>query len=315
MSNELKDGMYANIDTDKGLITLSLEFKKTPMTVSNFVGLAEGSLNKEDEGEPFYDGLNFHRVIDNFMIQGGCPLGTGTGGPGYKFPDEFDKTLRHTEGGMLSMANAGPGTNGSQFFITHVATPWLDDKHTIFGHVVEGMDVVNSIAQGDKIKTVKIIRVGEEAEAFKVTKESFQEYVDNASKASRAKKEKEMAGVIEAVKKAYPDAIETKSGLKYIVTKAGDGKASPKMGQQVTVHYEGKLLDGTLFDSSIKRGEPASFGIGQVIEGWNEALMTMTKGEKRTLIIPPELGYGEMGYPGVIPPNAYLVFDVELLSF
>ena len=315
MSNELKDGMYASIDTDKGLITLSLEFKKTPMTVSNFVGLAEGSLNKEDEGEPFYDGLNFHRVIDNFMIQGGCPLGTGTGGPGYKFPDEFDKTLRHTEGGMLSMANAGPGTNGSQFFITHVATPWLDDKHTIFGHVVEGMDVVNSIAQGDKIKTVKIIRVGEEAEAFKVTKESFQEYVDNASKASRAKKEKEMAGVIEAVKKAYPDAIETKSGLKYIVTKAGDGKDSPKMGQQVTVHYEGKLLDGTLFDSSIKRGEPASFGIGQVIEGWNEALMTMTKGEKRTLIIPPELGYGEMGYPGVIPPNAYLVFDVELLSF
>ncbi len=315
MSNELKDGMYASIDTDKGLITLSLEFKKTPMTVSNFVGLAEGSLNKEDEGEPFYDGLNFHRVIDNFMIQGGCPLGTGTGGPGYKFPDEFDKTLRHTEGGMLSMANAGPGTNGSQFFITHVATPWLDDKHTIFGHVVEGMDVVNSIAQGDKIKTVKIIRVGEEAEAFKVTKESFQEYVDNASKASRAKKEKEMAGVIEAVKKAYPDAIETKSGLKYIVTKAGDGKASPKMGQQVTVHYEGKLLDGTLFDSSIKRGEAASFGIGQVIEGWNEALMTMTKGEKRTLIIPPELGYGEMGYPGVIPPNAYLVFDVELLSF
>jgi peptidylprolyl isomerase len=315
MSNELKDGMYASIDTDKGLITLSLEFKKTPMTVSNFVGLAEGSLNKEDEGEPFYDGLNFHRVIDNFMIQGGCPLGTGTGGPGYKFPDEFDKTLRHTEGGMLSMANAGPGTNGSQFFITHVATPWLDDKHTIFGHVVEGMDVVNSIAQGDKIKTVKIIRVGEEAEAFKVTKESFQEYIDNASKASRAKKEKEMAGVIEAVKKAYPDAIETKSGLKYIVTKAGDGKASPKMGQQVTVHYEGKLLDGTLFDSSIKRGEAASFGIGQVIEGWNEALMTMTKGEKRTLIIPPELGYGEMGYPGVIPPNAYLVFDVELLSF
>jgi len=315
MSNELKDGMYASIDTDKGLITLSLEFKKTPMTVSNFVGLAEGSLNKEDEGEPFYDGLNFHRVIDNFMIQGGCPLGTGTGGPGYKFPDEFDKTLRHTEGGMLSMANAGPGTNGSQFFITHVATPWLDDKHTIFGHVVEGMDVVNSIAQGDKIKSVKIIRVGEEAEAFKVTKESFQEYIDNASKASRAKKEKEMAGVIEAVKKAYPDAIETKSGLKYIVTKAGDGKDSPKMGQQVTVHYEGKLLDGTLFDSSIKRGEPASFGIGQVIEGWNEALMTMTKGEKRTLIIPPELGYGEMGYPGVIPPNAYLVFDVELLSF
>jgi len=285
------------------------------MTVSNFVGLAEGTLNRNEEGKPFYDGLNFHRVIDNFMIQGGCPLGTGTGGPGYKFPDEFDKSLRHSEGGVLSMANSGPGTNGSQFFITHVETPWLDDKHTIFGHVVEGMDVVNSVATGDVIKSVKILRVGPEAEAFQVTKESFQEYVDNFAAASKAKKEKEMAGVIAEVKKTYPDAIETKTGLRYIVTKAGDGLDSPKFGAQVTVHYEGKLLDGTMFDSSIKRGAPAQFGIGQVIEGWNEALVTMTKGEKRTLIIPPELGYGEAGYPGVIPPNSYLVFDVELLGF
>jgi peptidylprolyl isomerase len=315
MSNELTNGLYAKFDTDKGMITVSLEFEKTPMTVSNFVGLAEGTLNRNEEGKPFYDGLNFHRVIDNFMIQGGCPLGTGTGGPGYKFPDEFDKSLRHSEGGVLSMANSGPGTNGSQFFITHVETPWLDDKHTIFGHVVEGMDVVNSVATGDVIKSVKILRVGPEAEAFKVTKESFQEYVDNFAAASKAKKEKEMAGVIAEVKKAYPDAIETKTGLRYIVTKAGDGLDSPKFGAQVTVHYEGKLLDGTMFDSSIKRGAPAQFGIGQVIEGWNEALVTMTKGEKRTLIIPPELGYGEAGYPGVIPPNSYLVFDVELLDF
>jgi peptidylprolyl isomerase len=315
MSNELTNGVYAKFDTDKGMITVSLEFEKTPMTVSNFVGLAEGTLNRNEEGKPFYDGLNFHRVIDNFMIQGGCPLGTGTGGPGYKFPDEFDKSLRHSEGGVLSMANSGPGTNGSQFFITHVETPWLDDKHTIFGHVVEGMDVVNSVATGDVIKSVKILRVGPEAEAFKVTKESFQEYVDNFAAASKAKKEKEMAGVIAEVKKAYPDAIETKTGLRYIVTKAGDGLDSPKFGAQVTVHYEGKLLDGTMFDSSIKRGAPAQFGIGQVIEGWNEALVTMTKGEKRTLIIPPELGYGEAGYPGVIPPNSYLVFDVELLDF
>lgn len=312
---ELTDGLYAKIDTDKGLITLSLEFEKTPMTVANFVGLAEGALNKEDEGEPFYDGLNFHRVIDNFMIQGGCPLGTGTGGPGYKFPDEFDSSLRHTGPGVLSMANAGPGTNGSQFFITHVATPWLDDKHTIFGHVIDGMDVVNAVQQGDKIKTVKIERVGKAAEDFKVSRETFEALVDNAGKAAREKKEKEMAGVIEAVKKAFPSAIETKSGLRYEVLKAGDGQESPKFGQQVTVHYEGKLLDGKMFDSSIKRGAPAQFNIGQVIEGWNEALQTMTKGEKRTLIIPPDLGYGEMGYPGVIPPNAYLIFDVELIDF
>jgi peptidylprolyl isomerase len=315
MSKELTDGLYAKMDTDKGVITLSLEYKKVPMTVSNFVGLAEGVLNREKPNTPFYDGLKFHRVIENFMIQGGCPLGTGTGGPGYKFPDEFDSSLRHTSGGILSMANAGPGTNGSQFFITHVETPWLDDKHTIFGHVVEGMDIVNSVAQGDKINSVKIVRVGADAEAFVVTKESFDSLIENAAAASKAKKEAAMAGVIAEVKEKYPEALETKSGLKYIVTKAGDGKESPKFGAQVTVHYEGKLLDGTLFDSSIKRGQPAQFGIGQVIEGWNEALMTMCKGEKRTLIIPPELGYGEGGYPGVIPPNSYLIFDVELLDF
>lgn len=315
MSNNLTDGLYAKIDTPKGEITLTLEYEKTPMTVANFVGLAEGVLNRNAPNTPFYDGLKFHRVIDNFMIQGGCPLGTGTGGPGYKFPDEFDSSLRHTSAGILSMANAGPGTNGSQFFITHVETPWLDDKHTIFGHVIDGMDVVNKVSQGDEIKSIEIIRVGEKAQEFVVTKESFDSLIENAAAASKAKKKAEMAGIIEKVNKQFPEALETKSGLKYIVVKAGDGKESPKFGAQVTVHYEGKLLDGTLFDSSIKRGQPAQFGIGQVIEGWNEALMTMSKGEKRTLIIPPDLGYGEGGYPGVIPPNSYLIFDVELIDF
>jgi peptidylprolyl isomerase len=315
MSNELGDGLYALMDTNKGLITLGLEYVKCPMTVANFVGLAEGALNLKKEGTPFYDGLKFHRVIDNFMVQGGDPAGNGTGGPGYTFPDEFDKSLRHTGPGTLSMANAGPGTNGSQFFITHVKTDWLDDKHTVFGHVIDGMDVVNSIKQDDLIKSVTIKRVGADAEKFRVSRETFQELVESAGKLAKEKAEKLVQEQEAQIEARWPNAIKTASGLKYVVNKEGKGSASPKFGQTVTVHYEGKLLDGTLFDSSIKRGEAAQFAIGQVIEGWNEALQTMKKGEKRTLIIPSDLAYGDQGYPGVIPPKATLVSDVELISF
>lgn len=315
MSYKDKDGLYATIETDKGNIVLELEFKKVPMTVANFVGLCEGELNFEDPGENFYEGLNFHRVIDNFMIQGGCPKGDGTGGPGYSFPDEFDSTLRHDGPGVLSMANAGPGTNGSQFFITHVKTPWLNDKHSVFGHVVEGQDVVNSIAQGDQIKTVKIERVGKEAEAFVVTKQIFSELVEGAAKKAMERRRAEIEKVEKEISNRFPNTVKSPSGLQYVVLKKGDGKKSPKMGEPVTVHYTGSLLDGRIFDSSVQRGEPATFEVGQVIEGWNEALQTMSKGEKRTLIIPPELGYGVHGYPGIIPPNAYLIFDVELLDF
>lgn len=315
MSESLEEGLYAKIKTNRGDIVLSLHYRKVPMTVSNFVGLAEGELNLVDPGKPYYDGLKFHRVINDFMVQTGCPQGTGTGGPGYTFPDEFDDDLKHTGPGVLSMANAGPGTNGSQFFITHVATPWLDAKHSVFGSVVEGMDVVNSIEQGDEMKAVEILRIGEEAEAFSVTKESFSEAVVMA----QSVEEKRIAELQKALDKElnnrWPGAKVTPSGLRYVVTKEGDGKKSPKHGSNVTVHYTGTLMDGRMFDSSVKRGEPAQFAVGQVIEGWNEALVTMTKGEKRTLIIPPELGYGKQGYPGVIPPNSYLVFDVELLDF
>lgn len=312
---KLPEGIYALIETNKGDILLFLEYKKVPMTVCNFIGLAEGELNLEKKGKPFYDGLTFHRVIDNFMIQGGCPKGNGTGGPGYRFPDEFDPSLKHTGPGILSMANAGPGTNGSQFFITHVPTPWLDGKHSVFGHVVEGQDIVNKIKQGDKIKKVSIIRVGEEAEKFSTTATDFAEYVQGVEAREKQKLEEEKKKVLEEIKARYPNAKKTSSGLFYIVDREGEGSPSPKFGQKVTVHYQGTLLDGTIFDSSYLRKEPTSFQIGQVIDGWNEALQTMTKNEKRTLIIPPELGYGEYGYPGVIPPNAWLVFEVELLKF
>ena len=309
--SKLKDGIYAVIHTDKGDIVLELEYKKCPMTVCNFIGLADGTLNMADKGEPFYDGLNFHRVIKDFMIQGGCPKGDGTGGPGYRFPDEFNSELKHDGPGVLSMANAGPGTNGSQFFITHVATPWLDGKHTVFGHVIEGQDVVNSIEQYDKIDSVEIIRIGADAESFDTSGEAFATYVENVEK-----KEKEARAKVEhEIENRYPNAEITHTGLRYIIEKKGTGTESPKMGQPVKVHYQGQLLNGKVFDSSLIRKEPAVFNVGQVIEGWNEALVTMKRGEKRTLIIPPELGYGEYGYPGVIPPNSFLIFDVELLDF
>ena len=170
----LADGLYANMKTSKGDILLRLEFEKTPLTVANFVGLTEGTKDSsKKKGTRFYDGLAFHRVIPDFMVQGGCPLGTGTGGPGYRFPDEFDRSLRHDGPGVLSMANAGPGTNGSQFFITHVATPWLDGKHTVFGKVVSGQDVVDAIRQGDTITTLEIIRKGEAAKGFTTDQAAF----------------------------------------------------------------------------------------------------------------------------------------------
>jgi FKBP-type peptidyl-prolyl cis-trans isomerase len=315
MENELKDGLYAKINTNRGPIIISLFYKETPMTVANFVGLAEGTLNLKEEGKPYYDNLSFHRVIADFMIQGGCPLGAGTGGPGYTFPDEFIDHLKHSKAGILSMANAGPGTNGSQFFITHGPTPWLDGKHTVFGEVVEGQNIVDLIAQGDKIEKVEIIRAGQEAKDFKVTKNSFEDLVLKAEEKERKSVEELYASLEKELNKRYPDAVKTESGLRYVVNKKGDGKNSPKEGEAVTVHYTGTLLDGKVFDSSVNRGEPAQFAVGQVIEGWNEALKAMSKGEKRTLIIPPQLGYGVQGYPGVIPPNSFLIFDVELLDF
>ncbi|MDD2232777.1 MAG: peptidylprolyl isomerase [Sphaerochaetaceae bacterium] len=315
MNYKETDGLYAILTTKKGQIVLKLEFEKVPMTVSNFVGLAEGSLNLKKPGTPFYDGLKFHRVIENFMIQGGCPLGNGTGGPGYTFPDEFDSSLKHDGPGVLSMANAGPGTNGSQFFITHVATPWLDGKHAIFGKVVEGQDVVNSIRQGDKIDKVEILRVGEKAKAFQVTKESFSELVNKAADVELKRLDAEEKKINDEINRRWPAAIKTPSGLRYVVIREGSGTDTPKMGQVVTAHYTGTLMNGKMFDSSEVRNEPIKFKIGQVIEGWNEALVSMHKGEKRQLIIPPELGYGIQGYPGLIPPNSYLIFDVELIDF
>ncbi|HEY0262272.1 MAG TPA: peptidylprolyl isomerase, partial [Chitinophagales bacterium] len=283
-----EDGLYAEFNTTKGKIVVKLEYQKVPVTVGNFVALAEGNNPKATvrKGQPFYDGLTFHRVIANFMIQGGDPQGTGTGGPGYQFADEFDPTLKHTGPGVLSMANAGPGTNGSQFFITHVATPWLDGKHTIFGNVVEGQDVVNAIAQGDKIESLKIIRVGKEAKDFDAPKTFL-----NADKIAAEKAEKAQKAQEEEIAKLTKGATKTASGLYSIIQQPGTG-VQPKEGQSVTVHYTGTLLDGTKFDSSFDHGQPLVYNLGEknIIAGWNEGIALMKVGEKRRLIIPPHLG-------------------------
>lgn len=305
-------GLYATISTNKGDIVLQLHFDKTPLTVANFVGLAKGELENsvKGEGEPYYDGLTFHRVIADFMIQGGCPQGSGVGGPGYNFDDEIHPDLKHNAPGILSMANAGPGTNGSQFFITHGPTDWLDGKHTVFGQVIEGMDVVNSIAQGDVMESISISAVGAEAESFDA-KRTFSGALEAKKKAEEEKRKAEA----EALKDLTQGMTQTESGLFYKVTKEGEGD-TPTKGKLVSVHYTGKLKNGKVFDSSYYRNKPIQFpvGVGQVIAGWDEGIMLLNKGSKAKLVIPSNLGYGARGAGGVIPPNATLIFEVELVE-
>ena len=307
----MKEGIYAKIKTNQGDILLTLHYKKTPGTVANFVGLSDGKIDNsfKSKNEPFYDGIKFHRVIPDFMIQTGCPQGTGMGDPGYKFDDEFHPDLKHDKPGILSMANSGKATNGSQFFITHVPTQWLDNKHTVFGEVIEGQNVVDKIKQDDQINSIEIIREGSEANSWNAL-EVFNEF--------KSQKEKEISEImqknkqmIEEVSKGY---LETDSGLRYTVLSKGNGD-SPNKGELVKVHYKGQLLDETVFDSSYKRNEPIEFkvGIGQVIPGWDEGIMLLRKGDKARFVIPSNLAYGESGAGGVIPPNSTLIFEVELL--
>ncbi len=322
----LKDGLYANLQTSKGNMIVKFEDKKSPVTVANFVGLAEGKIDNKAKakGVPFYDGTIFHRVIKDFMIQGGDPQGTGMGDPGYKFDDEKND-LKHTGKGILSMANSGPNSNGSQFFITEVATPWLDGRHTIFGEVVKGENVIDDIAAVEKgaqdkpktdvvLEKVSIFSKGDEYKNYDAAK-IFTEgkaKIQEKNKEVEAKKQAEAEKQLEGLKAGM---TATPSGLYYKITKTTDGKA-PKSGDKVAVHYAGKLPNGTEFDSSYKRNEPIEIAInqGMVIKGWDEGIMLLKEGEKATLLIPPALAYGERGAGGVIPPNAWLIFDVELVK-
>ncbi len=331
-----KDGLYVAFETTMGPIVCKLFYDKVPVTVGNFVGLVTGEKEWRDPKtgdkvkRPFYDGLKFHRVIKDFMVQGGCPLGNGRGGPGYSFTDEFHPDLRHDKPGVLAMANSGANTNGSQFYITHAATPWLDDKHTVFGQCVEGMDIVNKMAevpmkgaqgslplQDIVIEKATIIRTGATAKAFDWEAAFARESEVRAAQEAlrQAAKRKQVEDIATKLGVDLKNVVRTDSGLEYVVTREGEGP-TPTRGQKIAAHYTGYLLDGRKFDSSLDGGQPfeTEIGVSRVIRGWDEAFLTMKRGEKRLLIIPPELGYGARGAGSVIPPNATLIFDVELVD-
>jgi len=308
----MENGIYAKFNTTKGAILVKLTHDLTPGTVGNFVGLAEGNLENKikTQGNKYYDGLKFHRVIPDFMIQGGCPQGTGTGGPGYSFEDEFHPTLKHNRPGVLSMANSGPASNGSQFFITHIPTEWLDNKHTVFGHVVEGQDIVDAVAQGDSLDSVEIVRVGDEAQKWNAI-EAFITF-----KGARNKRDAALKAETEAKMEQLAAGFDkTESGLRYKMIQKGNGKKAEN-GKTVSVHYTGQLEDGKVFDSSYPRKKPIEFplGKGNVIEGWDEGIALLQVGDKARFVIPSDLAYGTRGAGGVIPPNATLIFDVELMD-
>lgn len=353
------EGIFATILTNKGTIVAQLEYKKVPVTVANFISLAEGKntfvTNEKLKDKPFFDGLKFHRVIADFMIQGGDPSGTGSGGPGYSFKDETSDS-KFDKGGILAMANSGPATNGSQFFITHKETPWLTGKHTIFGHVVKGMDIVNMIAQNDVILKISISKKGTAALAFdapKVFSDYFLNKEEDAKKqaAIDLEKQKKQVEIENEAKKAYFEkyagvikpkaayfaqqkatATTTESGLAYKITQKGTG-VKPAEGTSVNINYSGYFEDGSLFDSNYEEVSkaygkfdsnraaqdgysPFPFEIGQkgMIPGFLEGLDLISYGEKAILFIPAKLAYGESGAGGVIPPNATLVFEIEMLQ-
>ena len=307
----LDDGIFAHIQTNKGEITVELAYKKAPLTVTNFIALAEGTKqSNKGLGTPYYDGLSFHRVIDQFMIQGGDPNGDGTGGPGYMFADEFSDLI-HDEPGVLSMANSGPNTNGSQFFITHVPTPWLDGKHSVFGSVVKGMDVVNAIVQGDTIEMVKIERIGDEANEFIANEDSFNALVLKANEAILAQQELRLQNFESYVVSNFPGAIQDELGYFTTITKKGNGSFA-SMGQIVTVDI---ALSANTGEVMRPPGSPIPFplGTGEIISIIETNVQKMTIGEERTAIATYESVFGNAP-SGNIPQDAFLIFDLVLIS-
>ena len=335
--DQLKEGIYADIETSKGNMIVQLEYKKVPNTVANFITLTEGKnpfVDEQFKDKPFYDGLKFHRVIPDFMIQGGDPNGDGSGGPGYKFKDEFHPDLKHTKAGILSMANAGPGTNGSQFFITHKETPWLDNMHSIFGEVIEGLDVINLITSDDIIEKITIVRIGNDAKKFDALK-IFKNYYSKVVKEQKEDEEKAKIlaeGKIKEINDLKVNGTKTASGLIYQIIEKGSDK-KPTTNSKVLINYSGFLENGLQFDTTSEANAqqygtynaskaaqngyapyPAMMNNLQFIEGFIEGIKLLNYGGKAKLYIPSNLAYGPQGAGGVIPPNANIIFEIEILE-
>ena len=309
----LDEGIYADILTNKGTILLALYAEDVPMTVANFVSLAEGTNPKMIDslkGTPYFDGIRFHRVIPNFMIQGGDPTGTGRGNAGYRFADEFTD-LMHDKPGILSMANSGPATNGSQFFITHVPTPWLDGKHTVFGHVVEGMDVVNSIQKGDTLENVRIERIGDNANEFIANEGSFNDLLAQANEGIIAQQALRQVDFEDFATSTYPDATKNDLGYFTRINKEGDGNLA-NQGQLVSVDIALKANSGQIMRAP---GSAIDFtlGSGEIIRIIEENTQAMSIGEERTIIATYEYVFGDAP-SGNIPQDSFIIFELILIS-
>ncbi len=319
-----QNGLYAQLQMSGGDILCKLEFERAPMTVANFIGLAEGRFSAPNDkvGTPYFDGLTFHRVEPSFVIQGGDPNGNGTGGPGYQFPNEIHSELKHSQAGILSMANAGPDTNGSQFFITLSDAAFLDGGYSVFGLVVWNLELIQKIEKGAVMERVIIHRKGHHANNFAPNWQEFQAMISQRNKAKQSAQSTVQQQLLDYIEQTWPGGglEQSPEGLQYKIICQGQGPTGQEAGaKQYSMHYTlwVSQLDGSIakIDSSRDRGQPLRIAPEQVVRGWGLTLPKMQCGEQRVLIVPGPLGYGKRGNPPIIPPNSYLLFEMETLSF
>lgn len=303
----LDDGLYARIVTDEGRILVRLHEERAPLPVAAFVGLAEGALGPAQ----FYGGSIFEIASEQLVMTGGV-RGRAVAAPDWEIPDQFHPDLRHDRPGVVSLLTETPHTGSSRFVITRRAAPELDDVYPVFGEVVDGLDVLDTLRRGQILKRVRIVRVGPAARAYRVDGPGFAELrTQVAEELLRAVLERHEE-VLDEFRRRWPDAVATESGLLYVIHRPGEGP-TPDFGAKVLLRYTGSLADGTQFGTSGL--EPMEFTIGAVVQGLEEMLLEMRRGARRTVLIPPDLGYGAMGVPGTVPPRAFLIFDVELVDF